>query len=149
MFANSGAAAAGLAFFAYYVMLANPGALASLAHLAALAMLAVTGGATVPATIAALTMLAVGGGTTGPAVLTALAVFTEVVASTGPAMSFALAVLADAGTTALDTMVALRVVRTLLPDAPLDWMRRKGIRCCCRSCCGCLFHDVNGGGSKL
>ena len=112
-------------------------------------MLAVTGGATGPATIAALTMLAVGGGTTGPAVLTALAVFTVFVASTGPAMMFALAMLADAGTTALGTIVASLVVRTLLPDAPLDWVRRRGIKCCCRSCCGCLFHDVNGGGSKL
>ena len=60
-----------------------------------------------------------------------------------------LAVEAYAGAAARLALVAIPAVLALLLNAPLDWMRRRGIRCCCRSCCGCLFHDVNGGGSKF
>ena len=59
------------------------------------------------------------------------------------------AVEAYAGAAARLALVAIPAMLALLLNAPLDWMRRRGIRCCCRSCCGCLFHDVNGGGSKL
>ena len=61
-----------------------------------------------------------------------------------------LVMLAVAGTFAIPAMLAPLVVLASLVDVPLalDWMRRRGFRRC-RSCWGCLFHDVYGGGSKL
>ena len=82
----------------------------------------------------------------------ALAALLAVRAYAGAAAHLALvallAVEAYAGTAARLALVAIPAVLALLLNAPLDWMRRRGIRRC-RSCYGCLFHDVNGGGSKL
>ena len=62
------------------------------------------------------------------------------------ALAALFAVEADAGAAARRAMVALLAVRTLLVDAPLDWMRRRGIMRCYGSC---LFHAVNGDGGEL
>ncbi len=50
------------------------------------------------------------------------------------------AVLAEAGAAAIPALVALPFMRTLLPNPPLDWMRRRGVRRCCRSCWGYQIH---------
>ena len=68
---------------------------------------------------------------------------------TCPALVASPAMLTEAGAAARLALVAPLAVRALLVDAPPDWVRRRGVGRCCRSCCGCLFHDVNGGGSKL
>ena len=48
-------------------------------------------------------------------------------------------VLANAGATTLLAPSVLLVVLALFSDSPLDWMRRRGVRCC-RSCWGCQIH---------
>ena len=44
------------------------------------------------------------------------------------------AVKANAGAAARRAFGALLAVQTLLVNAPLDWVRRRGFRRCCRSC---------------
>ena len=66
-------------------------------------------------------------------------------ASTAACCAFgaSLVVLTDAGIAACCAIGASLVVRTLLPNAPLYWMRCRGFRRCCRSCWGCLLiHSV-------
>ena len=96
------------------------------------------GAATGLALIAYIPMLADAGALTFPANV-ALPVVHTVSGSTSPAIGALLVVLAYARATASREFGALLVVLTLLVDAPLDWMRRRGIRRC-RSCWGCL-HD--------
>ena len=67
-------------------------------------------------------------------------------AATFPAILAPLVVLADADAAAFPATVAPLVVLALLVDAPLDWMRRRGIMRCYGSC---LFHAVNGDGGEL
>ena len=49
------------------------------------------------------------------------------------------AVLAEAGAAAIPALLAPLAVLALLPNPPLDWMRRRGVRRC-RSCWGCQIH---------
>ena len=93
-------------------------------------MLAEAGSATLLAVGASLVMLAVAG------------------AATLLAVGASRSVLAVAGAATLLAPLALLVMLALLDDAPLDWMRRRGIRRC-RSCWSCQIHGVNGSGSKL
>ena len=90
------------------------------------------------ALIAYIPMLADAGALTFPAYV-ALPVVHTVSGSTSPAIVALLVVLAYARATASRAFGALLVVLTLLVDAPLDWMRCRGIRRC-RSCWGRL-HD--------
>ena len=46
---------------------------------------------------------------------------------------------AEAAAAASYASAALLAVRTLLLNAPLDWMRRRGVRRC-RNCWGCAIH---------
>ena len=69
-------------------------------------------------------------------------------AFTIPARLTVLVMLAEAGAFTIPALLAPLVVLAPLVDVPLDWMRRRGFRRC-QSCWGCLFHDVNGSGSKL
>ena len=93
-------------------------------------------------------MLAEAGAATFPAIWTVLVMLAVPGAATFPAILAQLVMLAEAGAAAIPASGTTCAVRTFLVDAPLDWMRRRGIRRR-RSCCGCLFHDVNGGGSEL
>ena len=77
-----------------------------------------------------------------------LVMLTESGAAAYPAQLALLVMLAVAGAAAFPAQLAPIVVLTHLPDAPLDWMRHRWFRRC-RRCWECLFHDLNGGGSKL
>ena len=94
-------------------------------------------------------VLAKTGTTAGLAIVALLAVFAYAGATASFAFTAPLAMLADAGTTAcLAFLLPLTVgAPFVLPYVPLDWVRRRGFRRC-RRCWGCLFHDVNGSGSK-
>ena len=87
-------------------------------------------------------MLAYADTATGLA-LAAIIVMLAYAGATAGLAPFALpAVLADASTAACCAFEASLVVRTLLPYAPLYWMRCWGFRRCCRSCWGCRIHGV-------
>ena len=107
---------------ALLAMEAEAGATARRTSGAPLAVLAEAGAAALRASGALLVMLAEAG------------------AAAIPAMVALRAVLAEAGAAAIPALLAPLVVWTLLVDAPLDWMRRRGVRRCCRSCWGRPIH---------
>ena len=100
---------------------AEAGAAARRAKGALLVVLAAAGAAAIPAPVAPLSMLAEAG---AAAIL---------------ALDAPRAVLADAGATACLAPVGLLAMWALLSNAPLDWMRRWGVRRCW-SCWGCQIH---------
>ena len=89
--------------------------------MALLVMLAEVGAAAIPAQMALLVMLA------------------DIGAAAIPAPMALPVMLAEVGAAAIPAPMAPLVVLALLPNPPLDWMRRRGVRR--RRCCwGCLFH---------
>ncbi len=110
-------------------------------------MFANSGAATCLAIFAYYVMLANPGALASLAMLAMLVVLAEVGAAAIPAIGAPRAVHAEAGAAAIPALAASPIaVRTLLVDAPLDWMRRRGVMRCYG---GCLFHAVNGDGGEL
>ena len=90
---------------------------------------------------AQLTVEAEAGAAARRAMAALLAVEADAGAAARRASGAPLAVEADAGASTGPALIALLVVRALLADAPLYWVRRRGGRCC-RNCCSCLRHGA-------
>ena len=123
-------------------MLTQSGAAARSASVANLPVLTKAGAAARLALMSLLPVLTKSGAAARPANLAILAVLANAAAAARRAPEAFLVVDAEGGAAARRAFGAVLVVRTLLDNAPPDWVRRRGVGRCCRGCCGCLRLNV-------